>query len=112
LRLARQQGTEGRIALAQTRDVAVDAALVVVEDRVGVRGREVELDIGLDLAIGARRARIEEEAALLAREIPFRAAAMRQPDRRTRAGREGVGVERDAGQVAGAALAVDKGLVE
>ena len=112
LRLADQQSAEGRIALAQTRDVAVNAALVVVEDRVGVRGGEVELDIGLDLAIGARRARIEKDAALLAREIPFGAAAMGKADRRARAGREGMGVQRDAGQIAGAALAVDKGLVE
>src|SRR5205085_8185051 len=104
LRLAHQQSAEGRIALAQTRNVAVNAALVVVEDRVGVRGGEVELDIGLDLAIGARRARIEEDTRLVAREIPFRAAAMSKADGRARAGREGMGVQRDAGQVAGAAL--------
>ena len=112
MRLAHQEPTQGRIALAQTRDVAVNAALVVVEDRVGVRGGEVKFDIGLDLAIGARRARVEEDAALLAGEIPLGAAAMSKADRRARAGREGMGVQRDAGQVAGAALAVDKGLVE
>src|SRR5207237_10785563 len=81
-------------------------------DRVGVRGREVEFDIGLDLAIGARRARVEEETRLLAGEIPLGAAAMSKADRRARAGREGMGVQRDAGQVAGAGLAVDQGLVE
>src|ERR671936_693788 len=48
-----EHAAEGRVALAKARDVAVDAALVVVEDRVRVRGREVEFDIGLDLAIGA-----------------------------------------------------------
>src|SRR5439155_23993290 len=103
---------KGRIALAQTRDVAVNAALVVVEDRVRIRRREVELDIGLDLAIGARRARVEEDAALLAGEIPLGTAAVGKADRRARAGRQGMGVERDAGQIAGAALAVDTGLVE
>src|SRR5205823_744703 len=84
----------------------------VVEDRVRIRRREVELDIGLDLAVRARRARVEEDAALLAGEIPLGAAAMSKADRRARAGREGMAVERDAGQIAGAALAVDKGLVE
>src|SRR5207237_8439212 len=112
LRLAHQEAAEGCITLAQTRDVAVNAALVVVEDRVGVRGGEVEFDIGLDLAIGARRARVEEDAALLAGEIPLGAAAMSKADGRARAGREGMGVQRDAGRVAGAALAVDKGRVK
>src|SRR5262249_7377075 len=95
LRLAGEQPAEGRIALAEARDVAVDAALVVVEDRIRVRGREVEFDIGLDLAVRARRARIEENTRLLGREIPSRAAAMREADRRARARREGMRVERD-----------------
>src|SRR5262249_21951355 len=95
LRLTGEQPAEGRIALAEARDVAVDAALVVVEDRIRVRGREVEFDIGLDLAVRARRARIEEDTRLLGRENPIRATAMGETDRRARARREGMRVERD-----------------
>src|SRR5439155_7508042 len=104
LRLACQQAADRGVTLAKARDVAVDAALVVVEDRVGVRGREIEFDIGLDLAIGARRAGVEEDAALFAREMPTRTARMGVADRRAWTGREGMSVQRDARQVAGAAL--------
>src|SRR4029077_3333436 len=76
-RLAREQPAEGGIALAEARDVAVDATLVVVEDRAGVRSRHIERDKGLDLAPGARLTDIEEDLRLLARENPFRAARMR-----------------------------------
>src|SRR5207253_8498239 len=71
-----------------------------------VRGREIEFDIGLDLAIGARRAGVEEDAALFAREMPTRTARMGVADRRAWTGREGMSVQRDARQVAGAALTV------
>src|SRR6266446_2712561 len=50
------------------------AAGIVVEGGVGVRRGEMHLDVGLDLVIGARCAGIEEEAGLLAGEIPLRAA--------------------------------------
>src|SRR5204863_3529387 len=88
-----------------------------VEDRVGVRRREIHLDIGLDLAIGARRPGIEEETGLLAGELPFRAARMAEADRcggtaDCGADPEGVRVERDRRQIAGAALAVRVGLIE
>src|SRR5258706_593424 len=79
----------GGVALAEARDVAVGDAGVVVEDRVGVRGREIHLDIALDLAIGARCAGIEEEAGLLAREIPLGTARMGEASPR-RGIREGV----------------------
>src|SRR5439155_20236544 len=83
----------------------------VVEGGIRVRGGNVELDIGLDLAIGARCAGVEEDAALLAGEIPGRAAAVRETDGRARSRREGVRVERNAGQVACSALSVGVGLV-
>src|SRR5260370_36805457 len=109
MRLAHQQSAEGGIARAEARYVAVDAALVVVEDRVGVRRRHVERDKGLDLAPGAWLADIEEDLRLLAGHHPFRAARRREPDR---VGSHHPVLQRDARQITRATLPIGEGLVE
>src|SRR5205823_3019006 len=74
--LAGEQTAPGHITLAETRDVAVGAALDIVEDRVGIRGGEIHRHERLDLAPGARHPGVEVYLRLLTREIPMRAARM------------------------------------
>src|SRR5207244_2714779 len=70
-------------------------------DDIRVVEAEINLDIGLGLAPRRRRARIEQQSRIPARNREGLAARM--PDRV---------VERDAGQIAGAAQPVHKGLID
>src|SRR5207248_6267872 len=81
LSLPHQKSAERGITLAETSEITVDAAAIVIKVRKRIHRPEIELDIGLDLSIGARAARIQKNARQLAREVPGRAARVREADR-------------------------------
>src|SRR6202011_619018 len=96
-----QQSAKRAIRLAQPVEQAAGGAAGAAVAGVGVFTAPIPFDIGLDLTPGRRGPGIDDDARGARRDVKGRAARM--SDRV---------VERDAGQIAGAARSVVEGVID